>query len=61
MFGMFDWRKGALCLLSVAAMGSAWGVTTHEVVTTLETGVSNQTYTVTILYGVEETIGAKIV
>ena len=23
MFGMFDWRKGALCLLSVAAMGSA--------------------------------------
>ena len=61
MFGMFDWRKGALCLLSVAAMGSAWGVTTHEVVTTLETGISNQTYTVTILYAVEETIGAKIV
>ena len=61
MFGMFDWLKGALCLLSVAAMGSAWGVTTHEVVTTLDTGVSNQTYTVTILYGVEETIGAKIV
>ena len=61
MFGMFDWRKGALCLLSVAAMGRAWGVTTHEVVTTLETGISNQTYTVTILYAVEETIGARIV
>ena len=62
MFGMFDWLKGALCLLSVAAMCSAWGDTTYEVETTLDTGISGQTHSVTtIVYEVEETIGARIV